>query len=50
MSDVMKGFLPSQVESLTRQVEKLGPENEQVRNLLTEFDLRHQRDQATIEE
>jgi hypothetical protein len=48
MSDVMIGVLQRQVESLTRQVEKLGPENERVRNLLTEFDQRHDADAARI--
>ena len=48
MSDVMMKALQLQVESLTRQVEKLGPENERVRNLLTEFDQRHDADQARI--
>jgi hypothetical protein len=48
MSEVMMGVLQRQVESLTRQVEQLGPENERVRKLLTEFDERHDRDQAEI--
>ncbi len=48
MSDVMMGVLQRQVESLTRQIEELGPENERVRNLLTEFDKRHNEDQAEI--
>jgi len=48
MSDAMMGVLQRQVESLTRQVEELGPENERVRNLLTEFDQRHDRDAARI--
>lgn len=48
MSEVMMGVLQKQVESLTRQVETLGPENERVRNLLTEFDKRHDADQAEI--
>jgi len=43
------GVLQRQVESLTRQFEKLGPENERVRKLLTEFDQRHAADQAEIE-
>lgn len=48
MSDVMMKALQLQNESLTRQVEQLGPENERVRKLLTEFDRRHDRDQAEI--
>lgn len=40
--------LQIKVESLTRQVETLGPENERVRKLLTEFDIRHDQDQAEI--
>ncbi len=48
MSEVMMKVLQQQVESLTRQVEQLGPENERVRKLLTEFDERHDRDQAEI--
>lgn len=48
MSEVMMGVLQRQVESLTRQVEQLIPENERVRKLLTEFDLRHDADQAEI--
>jgi len=44
MSDAMMGVLQRQVESLTRQVEELGPENERVRNLLTEFDRRQHRE------
>lgn len=50
MSDVMMKALQIQVESLTRQVESLGPENERVRKLLTEFDQRHDADQARIAE
>jgi hypothetical protein len=50
MSDVMMKALQIQVESLTRQVESLGPENERVRKLLTEFDQRHDADQARIRE
>ena len=49
MSDVMMKALQQQNESLTRQVEQLGPENVRVRNLLTEFDQRHDQDQAEIE-
>lgn len=49
MSEVMLGVLQRQVESLTRQVEVLGPENERVRKLLTEFDRRHDLDRAEIE-
>ena len=49
MSEVMMKVLQIQNESLTRQVETLGPENERVRNLLTEFDRRHDADQAEIE-
>lgn len=49
MSEVMMKVLQQQVESLTRQVEQLGPENERVRKLLTEFDERHNRDQARVE-
>ncbi|MBB05868.1 MAG: hypothetical protein CML03_10170 [Pseudooceanicola sp.] len=49
MSDVMMKVLQLQNESLTRQVETLGPENERVRNLLTEFNKRHDADQAEIE-
>lgn len=41
--------LQQQIESLTSQVEQLGPENERVRKLLTEFDQRHDRDQAEID-
>lgn len=48
MSDVMMRALQMQVESLTRQVEALAPENERVRKLLTEFDARHDEDQAKI--
>lgn len=48
MSEVMIGVLQRQVESLTRQVEQLGPENERVRKLLTEFDKRHNADQCEI--
>jgi FtsZ-binding cell division protein ZapB len=44
----MMRALQLQVESLKRQVEKLGPENERVRNLLTEFDQRHDADQNRI--
>lgn len=50
MSDVMMGVLQRQIESLTRQVEQLGPENERVRRLLTEFDKRHDEDSAEISE
>lgn len=46
MSEVMMGVLQRQNESLTRQVEQLGSENEQVRKLLTEFDDRHAKDEA----
>lgn len=49
MSDVMMAVLQGQVESLTRQVKQLAPENERVRKLLTEFDRRHDQDQARIE-
>jgi type I site-specific restriction endonuclease len=49
LSVVMMTVLEQQVASLTRQIEKLGPENEQVRALLTEFDHRHDRDQVKIE-
>ena len=49
MSGVMMKVLQIQNEVLTRQVETLGPENERVRNLLTEFDKRHDADQAEIE-
>lgn len=49
MSDVMMKALQIQNESLTRQVEQLGPENERVRKLLTEFDRRHDIAQAEIE-
>lgn len=49
MSEVMMGVLQRLNESLTRQVEKLGPENEQVRKLLTEFDKRHDKDRAEID-
>ena len=48
MSDVMMKALQLQVESLTRQVSQLGPENERVRKLLTEFDQRHGADQDRI--
>lgn len=48
MSDVMMKALQVQVESLTRQVKSLSKENERVRKLLTEFDERHDRDQARI--
>ncbi|WP_417724606.1 cell division protein ZapB [Salipiger sp.] len=48
MSDVMMKALQMQNESLTRQVEQLGPENERVRRILTEFDARHDADQARI--
>ena len=44
----MMKALQLQVESLTRQVERLGPENERVRKLLTEFDQRHDADQNQI--
>lgn len=48
MSDVLMSALQLKVKSLTRQVETLAPENERVRNLLTEFDIRHDQDQAEI--
>ena len=48
MSDVMMKALQLQVESLMRQVSQLGPENERVRKLLTEFDQRHDADKARI--
>lgn len=48
MSEVLMGVQQRLIESLTRQVEKLAPENEQVRKLLTEFDERHTKDQAEI--
>ena len=44
----MMKALQLQVESLTRQVSQLGPENERVRKLLTEFDQRHDADQDRI--
>ena len=50
MSDVMMKALQLQIESLARQVEQLAPENERVRKLLTEFDKRHDRDGARIEQ
>lgn len=46
----MMKALQIQVESLTRQVDTLGPENERVRKLLTEFDQRHDADQARLRE
>lgn len=48
MSDVMMKALQIQVESLTRQVEQLAPENERVRQLLTDFTERHMSDEARI--
>ncbi|MEN9062879.1 hypothetical protein [Ponticoccus litoralis] len=48
MSDVMMKALQVQNESLICQVERLGPENERVRKLLTEFDNRHNADTARI--
>ena len=48
MSDVMMKALQIQVESLTRQVKQLAPENEQVRQLLTDFTERHMSDEARI--
>jgi len=57
MSVVMMSVLQVQVESLTRQLEQvtranaeLTTENERVRKLLDEFALRHDRDQAQIEQ
>lgn len=49
MSVVMMDALKVQVASLTRQVETLAPENERVRKLLTEFDVRHDKDKAEID-
>jgi septal ring factor EnvC (AmiA/AmiB activator) len=49
MSDVMMAALQAQVESLTRQVKQLGPENQRVRKLLTEFAARHDADKNRIE-
>ena len=57
MSVVMMSVLQVQVETLTRQLEQvtranaeLTTENERVRKLLDEFALRHDRDQAQIEQ
>jgi hypothetical protein len=48
VSDVLMTALQMKIESLTRQVETLAPENRRVRKLLTEFDQRHDTDKARI--
>lgn len=48
MSGALMEGLRLQVVSLKRVVDTLGSENTRVRELLAEFDLRHDRDQAEI--
>ena len=49
MSDVLMAALQMQVASLSRLTMRLVPENERVRDLLTEFNDRHEADQLMIE-
>lgn len=46
MTDPLMPVMQIKIEALERQVTKLSEENERVRNLLTEFDIRHDVDVA----
>ena len=48
MSDALMAAMQIRIESTERQLKKLVVENAEVRKCLTEFDLRHDADQATI--
>lgn len=48
MNDVLMAAMQIRIESADRQLKKLVEENAEVRKCLTEFDLRHDADQAEI--